>query len=111
MTHPHPRALEAAARALADIGRPAFSRHGESPYLIQARAAVTAYLAEAGDGLTDAERERLKQTAIVGPRSSVVGSGVVLSPSGNVLCTCSQQSDAELIGKLWNAAGGRSGKV
>ena len=45
MTHPHERALEAAARALADIGRPAFSRHGENPYVIQARAAVTAYIA------------------------------------------------------------------
>jgi hypothetical protein len=56
MTHPHPRALEAAARALclcddpdADAlllsGKPAWTAHIE-----EARAAVNAYIAEAGDG-------------------------------------------------------------
>jgi hypothetical protein len=113
MTHPHPRALEAAARAMIEATSGPFEMlddTGKEAARFEARAAVTAYIAALQD-LTDAERERLKQTAIVGPRSSVVGSGVVLSPTGNVLCRCSQQSDAELIGKLWNAAGGRSGKV
>jgi hypothetical protein len=49
MTHPHPRALEAAARALADYRYLNFERN--SDFLVaHARAAVTAYLAEAGDG-------------------------------------------------------------
>jgi len=63
MTHPHPRALEAAARALkipaTDLP------DGHDPYDYLARAAVTAYLAalqethalvprEASDSMTDA---------------------------------------------------------
>ena len=54
--------------------------------------------------LTREERQRLSQRAIAPPYSSVVGAGVVLAPSGNVLCSCPRQSDAELIAKLWNAA-------
>jgi hypothetical protein len=43
MTHPHPRALEAAARALADYRYLNFERN--SDFLVaHARAAVTAYL-------------------------------------------------------------------
>lgn len=52
--------------------------------------------------LTETQRKRLEQQAIAAPYSSVVGSGVVLSPSGNVLCKCPVQEDAELIAKLWN---------
>jgi hypothetical protein len=47
MTHPHPRALEAAALAVAEET----DRDGRDYYALKlARAAVTAYLAEAGDG-------------------------------------------------------------
>lgn len=53
MTHPHPRALEAAARALkipaTDLP------DGHDPYDYLARLAVSAYLAEAGDGWRDIE--------------------------------------------------------
>jgi hypothetical protein len=49
MTHPHERALEAAARAIADYRYLNFERN--SDFLVaHARAAVTAYIAEAGDG-------------------------------------------------------------
>lgn len=50
MTHPHPRALEAAAIAVAEET----DRDSDDYYALKlARAAVTAYLAEAGDGWAD----------------------------------------------------------
>jgi hypothetical protein len=61
MTHPHERALEAAARALSELHIEASLEKGSGWRVAAhrgARAAVTAYLAEAGDGrLSELERE------------------------------------------------------
>jgi len=74
MTHPHDRALEAAARALAKSD----AKNGRDPvdhftdyranWERMARAAVSAYLAEAGDGrLSELERENaaLREALII----------------------------------------------
>jgi hypothetical protein len=61
MTHPHDRALEAAALAVAEET----DRDGRDYYALKlARAAVSAYLAEAGDGrLSELERENARLRA------------------------------------------------
>ena len=63
MTHPHDRALEAAALAVAEET----DRDGRDYYALKlARAAVSAYLAEAGDGrLSELERENAALREVV----------------------------------------------
>ena len=71
MTHPHERALEAAARALEEV-QDQFADEC-SVYIAMdhgrfARAAVTAYLAEAGDGrLSELERENARMREALKP--------------------------------------------
>jgi hypothetical protein len=58
MTHPHPRALEAAARAMIEATSGPFEmldETGKEAARFEARAAIRAYLAEAGDGWRDIE--------------------------------------------------------
>jgi len=51
----------------------------------------------------EAENEKLTtQFAAVRTAESSLGSGVVLNPSGQTLCSCPDEADAHLIKKLFN---------
>ena len=101
MTHPHDRALEAAARAIwaADgLDRDddngwdgqAVSEHTRNMVRAEARAAVTAYLAEAGDGWRDIE---------TAPKD---GTRVLLYPGGAFTARWSEECQ---FGQFKNAPG------
>jgi hypothetical protein len=79
MTHPHERALEAGARALAKSD----AKNGRDPadhftdyratWERMARAAIRAYLAEAGDGWRDIETAPEKHTSVLAVATGVDG--------------------------------------
>ena len=99
VTHPHQHALEAAARAIAaqwalgDKDLATFTPHA------LARAAVTAYLAEAGDGrLSELERENARLREALKPFAEKAGDYLYEDPAHHGIVLISDLRRAALAG-------------